>query len=128
MFLDKVRCETRPCGEVAFVNGFEPSGGDRVAAGSMEKGNVLGLCAGVVGAVGEGRGREDLQCVGLGGVMVYVEAVVALAFIFHDFINHATVWFIGILQGQGPEAGDGVPMANEDDALLESDHNVAVVK
>ena len=61
-------------------------------------------------------------------VTVDVEAVVSFAFIFHDFVNHATVWFVGIFQGQGPEAGDGVPMANEDDALLESDHNVAVVK
>ena len=128
MFLNKVRCETGPCGEVAFVNGFEPSGGDRVAAGSMEKGNVLGLCAGVVGAVGEGRRREELPCVGFSGVTVYVEAVVSLAVVLHDFVNHAPVWFVGSLQGQGPEAGDGVPVANENYFVLTFDDDVAGVK
>ena len=57
MFFDKVRCETGPCGEVAFVDGFEPSGWDRVATGGVEKSDVFGLGACVVGAVGEGGGR-----------------------------------------------------------------------
>ena len=56
MFFDEVRCETGPGGEVAFVDSFEPSGWDRVATGGVEKRDVFGLGACVVGAVGEGGG------------------------------------------------------------------------
>ena len=103
MFTDQVGVEARPGGKVSLVDCLDPSGWHRVAAGGVQKGNVVGLGGGVIGA---------MRLMG-----VHVEAVVALAGIFKDLINHAAITgrFGVALQGKGPETGGGISVTFHDD-------------
>ena len=78
------------------VDGFGPCRRDRVSTSRMEEGHMVLLGSSVVGAVGE--------------MVGHLEAVVALAGIFKDLINHAAITgrFGVALQGEGPETGGGV--------------------
>ena len=62
--------------------------------------HVVGKCGGVVGAVG--RSMEEVPGVGLITIGVYVESVIAPAFILHDLVDHAAIAVVGILQWQCP--------------------------
>ena len=74
------------------------------------------LGSSVVGAVGE--------------MVGHLEAVVALASILKDLINHAAISgrFFVALQGQGPETGGGISITFEDDEVAVKDAHVLGVE
>ena len=79
---------------------------------------MVDLGGGLVDAVGQCRG-----C-----VPRHFEAMVAHAFVLHDFVHHGTVRFIGVFEGQRPEACVGVAVANENDPLFLFDEHMLVVE
>jgi hypothetical protein len=99
---DDVRSETWPGGKVAAVDRLDPRGWYGIPTGGMQELDVLHQVGSVVGTVGTVRG-------------IHVETNVTEAFVFHAFVNHASVvaWCWG-MKGDGPKVVLGVSQAAHD--------------